>query len=48
MEEKLAQLTKAKEAVSWLLENDGLVDFHGIAYWASVIEKLRVEIKGAL
>lgn len=43
---KYEELIKAKESVSWLLENpDGLVDMHGLAYWASVVERLRGEVK---
>ena len=47
-EKKLAELTKAKEAVTWLLKHDGLVDMHGIVYWSGVVERLRGEIKGGL
>jgi hypothetical protein len=43
------KLQLAKEAVRWLLDHsDRLVDMHGIAYWASEIERLREEIKGTL
>jgi hypothetical protein len=45
MEEKIAELTKAKEAVIWLLSNDGLVDMHGITYWSGEVERLRRGIK---
>jgi hypothetical protein len=41
----IEKLMKAKEAVSWLLMHDGLVDMHGIVYWAGVVEELREEIK---
>ena len=47
-EKKIAELTKAKEAVIWLLEHDGLVDMHGILYWSGVVERLRAEIKEAI
>lgn len=47
--EKIAQLQKAKENVKWLIDHsDGLVDFHGLVYWAEVVEKLRKEIKESL
>ena len=40
------QLQKAKANVRWLLDNEsGLVDMHGLAYWASVVEQLRARIK---
>jgi len=43
------KLEKAKDAVKWLLENEsGLVDMHGIAYWAGEIERLRKEIKNLI
>lgn len=46
MKEKLERLEKAKDAVHWLLENpDGLVDMHGIAYWAGEVERLWLEIR---
>lgn len=46
---KLEQLKVAKENVIWLIDhNDGLIDMHGLAYWASVVEKLREEIKRTL
>lgn len=39
-------LEKAKDSVRWLLEHEnGSVDFHGIAYWAGEVERLRNEIK---
>lgn len=45
----LEKLVYAKDAVRWLLDNgSGLVDFHGIAYWAEVVERLRKEIAGKL
>jgi hypothetical protein len=47
--DKLEQLKKAKANVRWLLDHeDGLVDFHGLAYWAEVVERLRAEIKATL
>jgi hypothetical protein len=43
------QLQKAKENVKWLLDHEnGLVDMHGLAYWAQVVERLRREIKETL
>ena len=45
----LEQLKTAKENVAWLLEHEaGLVDMHGLAYWAGVVERLRAEIKATL
>lgn len=45
----LEELQKAKENVRWLLDHEnGLVDFHGIGYWAMVVEQLREKIKEAL
>lgn len=42
-------LEKAKNNVRWLLDNaDGLVDMHGLEYWAGVVERLRTEIKNRL
>ena len=44
--ELIEKLELAKNNVKWLLEHEnGLVNFHGIAYWASEIERLRAEIK---
>lgn len=49
MEKLLADLQYAKDAVRWLLDHsDGSVDMHGIAYWASRVEKLRTDIKNGL
>ena len=43
------KLQYAKESVKWLLDNDnGSVDFHGLTYWASEVERLRNEIKKSL
>jgi hypothetical protein len=42
------KLKEAKEAVTWLLLNDGLVDMKGIVYWSGVVERLRTEIKEAI
>jgi hypothetical protein len=45
----LEQLDKAKANARWLLDHpDGNVDFHGIAYWAEVVERLRKTIKEGL
>ena len=49
MNELIDKLKYAKDAVLWLLGHEsGLVDFHGIAYWASEVERLRTEIKELL
>jgi len=43
------ELQKAKEAVKFCLENEsGLVDMHGLAYWAERVEILRKAIKDSL
>lgn len=47
--DKFQELEKAKKNVRWLLDNpDGLSDMHGLAYWAGVVERLRIEIKKSL
>jgi len=49
MKTKIEQLEKAKENVIWLVNNpNGNVDFHGLVYWAGVVETLRTEIKNSL
>jgi hypothetical protein len=49
LSEQMEKLEYAKGAVAWLLSHaEGLVDMHGIAYWAGVVERLRTEIKNAL
>ena len=49
MKDKFEELEKAKKAVISCLEKDGvLVNMHGLEYWASVVERLRKEIKEAL
>jgi hypothetical protein len=49
MNELIEKLEKAKSAVRVLLDNaDSSVDFHGIAYWAGEVERLREEIKKIL
>lgn len=49
MEDKIKQLEYAKKAVLSCLEKNGvLVDMHGLEYWASVVERLRKEIKDML
>ena len=46
MKELVKQLEYAKDAVRFLLDNaSGLVDMHGLSYWAGEVEKLRNEIK---
>jgi hypothetical protein len=43
------RLQYAKNAVLWLVEHEaGLVDFHGLTYWAGEVERIRTEIKKAL
>lgn len=40
------ELEKAKDAVRFCLEHEyGLVDMHGLEYWAGVVERRRIEIK---
>lgn len=40
------ELEKAKDAVRFCLEHEsGLVDMHGLEYWAGVVERRRKEIK---
>lgn len=51
MEQKLEELKKAKKNVEWLLEDghgDASIDMHGLAYWASEVERLREQIKNNL
>ena len=48
MEELMTKLHYAKQSVSWLLDHDGLVDMHGLKYWAGEVERLRSEIKALL
>lgn len=49
MEELFKRLEYAKKAVKSTLEDGNcLVDFHGIAYWAGEVERLRKEIKERL
>jgi len=44
----LAELATAKRNVLWLLDHaDGLVDMHGLTYWAGCVERLRAEIRKA-
>jgi len=46
---KLAELEKAKGNVKYLVDHpESSVDFHGLSYWATVVERLRPEIKSAL
>lgn len=40
------ELEQAKDAVRFCLEHEsGLVDMHGLEYWAGVVERRRKEIK---
>lgn len=49
MADLFTQLETAKSNVKYLLDHaDSLVDMHGLSYWASVVERLRTEIKGSL
>ena len=49
MEEKIKELMEAKKAVQACLDSEStLVNWHGLAYWAGVVERLRKEIKSAL
>lgn len=49
MEELVKKLEYAKKAVLAEIENaDCSVDFHGLTYWASEVERLREEIKKLL
>lgn len=44
--EVATELEKAKDAVRFCLEHEsGLVDMHGLEYWAGVVERRRKEIK---
>ena len=46
IDELIKNLAYARNAVRWLLEHvDGNVDFHGLVYWATEVERLREEIK---
>ncbi len=43
------KLQYAKDSAKWLIDNhDGLVDMHGLSYWAGEIERIREEIKKSL
>ena len=49
MDDIIKQLEIAKGNVRELLDNpDALIDLHGIAYWAGVVERLRNKIKELL
>ena len=49
MEENIKKLEHAKRAVILCLENANCnVDFHGLAFWAGEVERLRKEIVKAL
>ena len=44
--EVATELKKAKDAVRFCLEHDsGLVDMHGLEYWAGVVERHRKKKK---
>ena len=46
LEELIKDLEYAKKATQSCLDNQNtLVDMHSLSYWASVVEKLRMEIK---
>lgn len=44
IEKKVHELETAKKNVAWLLKHDGLVDMHGIVYWAGRVEAARQAI----
>ena len=49
IKKKIEKLDYAKKAVLAIIENaNTLVDMHGLAYWAGVVENLREEIKKSL
>jgi hypothetical protein len=49
MNELIEKLQYAKNAVLWLVGHEsGYVDFHGLSYWASEVERLRKEVKNLL
>jgi hypothetical protein len=49
MSDKLQDLEVAKRNVRWLLDHaNGLVDMHGLTYWAGRVEALRTEIQRGL
>ena len=44
-EEMVAELTKAKDAVRWLLDHpNGWVNMHGLVYWAERVVALREKL----
>ena len=44
--EIIEKLETARKNVKWLVDNpDSLIDFHGLVYWAGVVEKLRIELR---
>ena len=46
LKELVEKLAYAKNAVISCLNDDGvLVDMHGLSYWASEVEALRIKIK---
>ena len=49
MKDLFERLDYAKKAVLSCLESEAVsVDFHGLSYWAGVVENLRLKIKEAL
>lgn len=45
----IKELEVAKKNVKWLLEHpNGLIDMHGIQYWAGVVERLRTLINNSI
>ena len=49
LKDTVEELETAKKNVLWLLENsEGLVDMHGIEYWAGRVERLRELIKNSI
>lgn len=46
---KVLELEEAKNNTLYCLQHvDGLADMHGLEYWASVVERLRKELKSLL
>ena len=49
MEELIKELEYAKQAVITIINSaDTIVDMHGLAYWAGVVERLRNKIREKL
>lgn len=49
LKELVEMYAHAKQATRYCLDHDtGLVDMHGLAYWAGKVEELRKQIKEKL